>query len=233
LAQTVLLDTHEHIKYFSQTFSCDKKKFVRSVVGTDDEVFYPRRDSGGMSNFTVHFHGGFVPLQGVEYIVKTADILKNKEIIFRIIGKGQDYKKVKGIAGGLNLSNIVWIDRVDYNELPFYISNSDVCLGIFGDTGKAQRVIPNKVYEAISMAKPVISGDTPAIRELFTDRENILLCKVADPDDLAQKILEIKDVPDLRDKIANNGYEIFKNDGVPKAIGVKLLAKLKIVLKIY
>jgi len=106
--------------------------------------------------------------------------------------------------------------------VPKYIKKADICLGIFGDTQKTQRVIPNKVYEAIAMKKPVITADTPAVRELFTDRKNILFCKTADPEDLAEKILELKNNEDIREKIAKGGYEIFKKYATPIVIGKKL-----------
>lgn len=226
LANKILLDTNEHIKYFSQTFNITKSKFLKVLVGTDDKIFFPREKDQNNQTFVVHFHGKFIPLQGAEYIIRAADILRNEEVTFNIIGTGQEYNKIKNLAEGLKLVNIRWIDKVDYHELSEYIKNVDICLGIFGDTPKTQRVIPNKVYEAIAMKKPVISADTLAIRELLTDRENILLCKVADPDDLAHKILELKNSHDLWKNIAQGGYDIFRQHATTKIIGRQLMVEL-------
>ncbi|MEK7583051.1 MAG: glycosyltransferase [Patescibacteria group bacterium] len=147
-----------------------------------------------------------IPLQGVPYIRKAAEILRgDHDISFRIIGDGQ------------------W---VPYEDLPNLIRAADACLGIFGDTDKTLRVIPNKVYEAIAMAKPVISSDTPAIRELFTDRENILLCRRADPEDLAEKILELRRDEQLRTRIAHGGHQLFLSRCTPKIIAADLLRDL-------
>ena len=112
---------------------------------------------------------------------------------------------------------------MDYNNIPNYIKCASICLGIFGDTAKTLRVIPNKVYEAIAMKKPVITADTPAIKELFSDKQNIVLCETACPRDLAVKILELKNNQELRDKIAENGYKVFKNKATPKIIGKELI----------
>jgi glycosyltransferase involved in cell wall biosynthesis len=102
----------------------------------------------------------------------------------------------------------------------------DVCLGVFGNTVKTQRVIANKVYEAIAMAKSVISADTQGMGELFEDRKNILFCRRADPEDLAEKILELKNNEELRSKIAQSGYELFQRRATPKIIGCDLLNAL-------
>ena len=101
------------------------------------------------------------------------------------------------------------------------IDNSDVCLGIFGDTPKTSLVIPNKVYEALAMARPVITADTPAIRELF-DENDMLLVKPADPESLAEGILRLKRDPLLRKKIAENGYNKFNKFASSIVLGREL-----------
>ena len=179
------------------------------------------------NKFLVLFWGSFIPLQGVEYIVKAAKRLeKCSDVQFQIIGRGQEHKKILKLADKLKISNIDFVDRISYEVVPKYIKKADVCLGIFGDTQKTQRVIPNKVYEAIAMEKPVITADTPAARELFIDRKNILFCKTADPEDLAEKILELKNNKDLREKIAKGGYKVFKNYATPRIVVRNLLNKL-------
>lgn len=223
LADVILLDTNAQIDYFSKTFGVKESKFIKILVGTDDNVFYSKTAQKSSDNFLVHFHGNFIPLQGVEYIIRAAGLLLNYDIQFQIIGRGQEYEKIKKIAAELNLKNITWIGYVAYEELPDYMSRADICLGIFGKIEKGKRVIPNKAYEAIAMSKPLISGDTLAMRELFTDRRDILFCKSADPQDLAAKILELKNNDELRNEIALNGYELFKKMATPSKTVLSLI----------
>jgi len=229
LADKILLDTNEHIKYFVDTFKIKREKFIKVLVGTDNSIFYSRSVVERSKKFLVHFHATFIPLQGAKYIVRAAKILENNnDIAFNFIGnKGQTYSGVRELIRKLKVKNIRFFKSVPYEELAKYIAKADICLGIFGDTQKAQRVIPNKVYEAIAMKKPVITADTPAARELFIDRENILFCKTADPKDLADKILELKNNKDLQEKIAKGGYEVFKKYATPKIIIKNLLEELR------
>ena len=80
-----------------------------------------------------------------------------------------------------------------YQELLQRIHAADVCLGIFGATEKAARVIPNKVFQIIASGRPLITADTPAARELLEPGPAIQLVPAADPDALrraAQKLRE-------------------------------------------
>lgn len=223
LADKILLDTDEHIKYFVEIFKIEKEKFVKVLVGSDEDVFFPREKKAG-DRFIVHFHGSYIPLQGAKYIIRAAEKLKNENIIFRMVGgRGQERLQSVELAKNLGLKNIEFVDSVPYEKLQELIADSDLCLGIFGDTAKTQRVIPNKIYESIAMRKGVITADTPAIHEFFTNRKNILLCRTADAEDLAEKILELRNDSELRKKIAGGARDLFEKYCLPEKIVKKLL----------
>jgi glycosyltransferase involved in cell wall biosynthesis len=235
MADKILADTREHINYFSQTFKIKKDKFIRVLIGADDSIFYPLKTDylKQKKEFLVVFHGMFIPVQGIQYILQAAKILETHpaDIKFQLIGSGQEYGKMQELAKELNLKNVDFTGRLDYSHLVKYLDKADVILGNFGDTDKTKRVIANKSYETLALGKPHISADVPAMHELFTDRENILFCKRADPQDLADKIIEIKNNHQLRNKIAQNGYELFKRIGTPKIISRELLNQITHYLK--
>lgn len=189
-------------------------------MGADEECFYPRVYKKTNNTFLVFWYGTYIPLHGVNHIIEAAKILKlNTDIKFRLVGSGQTYSKARLQAKRYALSNIEFYDWVSYDELPIWLSEADVCLGIFGSTGKACRVIPNKIFQAIASKKPVISGDTPAMREIFINKENIYLCEIADSKSLSDSILELKEKHALRTNIALNGYNLFKKNFSTKKIG--------------
>jgi glycosyltransferase involved in cell wall biosynthesis len=223
LVDIVLLDTNAHIDYFVETFKIKKNKFVRIFVGSDEAVFKPTQNAKIHDFFLVHFHGSYIPLQGVAYILEAAKMLENENIRFNIIGS-----KIKEHYKNAGYKNINFIDNVKYEELSNYISLSDVSLGIFGNTDKAKRVIPNKVFEAMAVRKIIITADTPAIKELFTDRKNILLCDIADANDLVQKIKLLKNDKISSSKIIENCYQLFLDNLIPEKIVKNLIIKLNL-----
>jgi glycosyltransferase involved in cell wall biosynthesis len=211
-ADIVLVDTEAHIEYFSSTFGLPRCKFRRLWVGADDEVMFPRRGVRLPDRFTVFFYGSFSPLHGVEYIVEAAYFLQSmgEEVDFVLVGSGQTLPQAQALVKELGVKAFRFIDEVPYEDLPVFMSQSHICLGIFGTTAKAQRVIPNKVFDAIAVGRPVITGDTPAIREAFTHGKDIYLCPTGDGRALAEAILALKQDPKLRAHIAKGGYELFR-----------------------
>jgi glycosyltransferase involved in cell wall biosynthesis len=224
LPDAVLLDTNEHINYFSEQFNVKKEKFRLLRLGADDDIFYPREPAGACDGLKVTFHGTFIPLQGVEYIVKAAKLLESDtDIKFEILGNGQTFSSVYTLSKSLNLHNVAFLNElVRYEELPSFIAKADVSLGIFGDTPKAMRVVPNKVYETLAMGKPLLTGDTPAAREILTDQRDCLLCDMANPEAIAASILSLKDDDRLRERIAKNGYQLFIKKFSTQVIGEEM-----------
>ncbi len=220
MSDLILLDTSEHIEYFNREFGIKEEKFRRIFVGTDDSIFYPRRNTKDNNSFTVAFYGTFIPLHGIQYIVRAAKLLDGyKDIKFEILGSGQIYESIMNLCDELKIGNIVFKERVSYEALPDFIARGDVCLGIFGETPKARRVIPNKVYEILAMGKPLITGDSPAAREILTDKETCILCPMASAEAIAESILRLKNDEGLRGRIAENGYRLFNQRFTPARIG--------------
>ncbi|MFX1277663.1 MAG: glycosyltransferase family 4 protein [Promethearchaeota archaeon] len=233
LSDYIILDTYSHIKFFHEKFHVPIKKFIRILVGSQNDVFFPidkyeKKDDV----FIVGFCGTYIPLQGIKYIIEAAKLLENdKRIKFILIGRGQTFENNRNLARKLKLNNIVFKGLVPLEELPKFKSEFDIELGIFGDSNKALQIIPNKIYDGIAMKMPMITCNSPAIRELFTDNENIVLCEKANPKSLAEAILKLKNNRDLRQKISDNAYELYLKYCTIEAIGKSLKSSLNNIIK--
>ncbi|PLX27394.1 hypothetical protein C0583_03720 [Candidatus Parcubacteria bacterium] len=228
LADIILLDTNQHLNFYIKTFNVNKNKLLKVLVGADEDVFYPAENKDNRK-FEVVFYGTLIPLQGVEYIVEAAKLLENEEDInIKLIGyKDRPYaNNIKKRIEDLKLSNLKLLGRLSENDVAKEIRNADLCLGIFGDNEKANRVIPNKIYHSIASKVPVVSGKTEAIRELFTDNKNILLCNRADSEDLTEKIKYLKNNKDIGKEVANNAYDLYMEKCRPENIVKKMLNEI-------
>ena len=204
-ADHVIVDTCEHAAYFSRMFGVDPDKMTVIYLEADKQIYYPRNVARPLDlrdKFVVFFFGAMNPLQGAEVILESARILEEHgNIVFIIIGP---YEKIRNFELYSKLKNVRFAARwLPQAEIADYIAMSDVCLaGHFNAAvEKAARVIPGKAYSYLAMERPVIFGDNPANRELFsTDTNNVRFMKnvhfvkMGDPAALADKILELADV---------------------------------------
>jgi glycosyltransferase involved in cell wall biosynthesis len=216
LADACLLDTEQHIDYFVREYRLDRGKFHRSFVGAEcsDAVCSATQRP---DDPIIHFHGEFQALHGAKFIVGAAKLLP--QIKFRMIGSGRELNACISYYNTLKADNVQFIPSVPFETLQQYIKEATICLGIFGETQKAQLVIPIKVYEALALGKPVITANTPAIRELLTHGKDVFLCNTADSDHLAWAIRALLADEDLRNKIAANGYQTYMKKCTPEKIG--------------
>jgi len=229
LAHKILLDTNEHIEYFSRQFGVKKKKMIRVPIGAHTAIFYPRESQRTSQEFIVHFHGMFIPLQGIKYILEAAELLSiSPDVIFNIIGAGQDFGRIAKSVQEKKISNVRLLGKKESNQVAAYIAEADVCLGIFGDTDKASRVVPNKVYEYIAMKKAVITADTPAMKEFFSNGEHMILCERSSGKSIAEAIQKFKSNPAQRRELAENSYEYFTKNLSPHRIVSDLIKSIGI-----
>ncbi|HUV13198.1 MAG TPA: glycosyltransferase [Acidobacteriota bacterium] len=216
LSDHVLLDTNQHIEYFLKLYQLEPSRFSRSFVGADDSVLKPCPSPNNTTPL-VHFHGGFQQLHGAPYIVEAASLLP--AVRFRLVGSGPELSYCQELARKLELNNVEFVSPVSLEVLAEYVAESDICLGIFSESQKAQLVIPCKVFEALAMKKPVVTADTPAARELLTHMSDAYLCRVAEPASLAAAIGQLVSDDALRVQLAENGYRLFLEQCSPAVIG--------------
>ncbi|MBI3619157.1 glycosyltransferase [Candidatus Peregrinibacteria bacterium] len=191
LADEIFIDTEAHRQFFLRRFHLKPNRIRVIYLEARSDLFTPtiqktRNQKPETRNFHVFFYGTNIPLQGIEHILAAAKILqdRNAPVHFTLIGS----KKFAGLVENAGLKNVTTRAFIPLEELPAMIHSADLCLGIFSKSAKAQRVIPHKVIDAVACGVPVLTEDSPAIRERFADHPLVMLCKAGDPDAIADVI---------------------------------------------
>ncbi|MGH3714113.1 MAG: glycosyltransferase, partial [Micromonosporaceae bacterium] len=125
-------------------------------------------DEPGAGPLRAIFVGLFTPLHGAPTIGEAlAALAGDHRIEVTMVGTGQDYQECRRLAAGN--PRVTWRDWVPGDELPDLVASHDVCLGIFGTTDKALRVVPTKVYQGAAAGSAVVTSDTPPQRAALGD----------------------------------------------------------------
>lgn len=224
-ARRVVLDTAAHGRYFVETYRLPAERMAHVFVGAEPEAFPPVDSPPPRGNAKqVLFYGQFIPLHGIETIVRAAQQAHGEPIRWILIGHGQEDRRIRDLIGEAP-ADIEWIDWVDYGALREQIARADICLGIFGATQKAARVIPNKVFQVLMAGRPLITRDSPAIRELLSpDMPGVRLVPPADPDALLMAVRDL--LNDRTIRLATLNREVAARI-TPNAVGIGLRAALE------
>lgn len=191
-ADIVLADTNLHANLFQKQLSVDKNKIYTLYVGAEENLFnstpsqnYPNK------KFEILFYGSFLHLHGSEIIIKAAKLFaKNSNVKWTMLGDGPDLKKCKELAQ--NSPNIFFEKEIEYTKLASRIKEADLLLGIFGKSNKAGNVIPNKVFQALSCGKTVITRKSNAYpKELLNHKNGIIFIQPNNPKALYNAVLKI------------------------------------------
>jgi glycosyltransferase involved in cell wall biosynthesis len=195
-ADVVVADTVAHAAYFREAFGLPAARVAVALVGAEDGLFRP--EPAEPAPFHVLFVGKLIPLHGLETILAAAALVP--DVPFVVVGDGQLAPLLEGRPP--NVEHVPWLP---YQALPDAYRRSGCALGVFGTTAKAARVIPNKVFQALACARPVVTADTPAARELLTDDADALLVPPGDAPALARAVRRIAEEEGLAARLADAG----------------------------
>jgi glycosyltransferase involved in cell wall biosynthesis len=207
-ADLVVADTDAHARFFAEL--ADLERVETCFVGAEERIFRPGWTPS--RHFVALFVGKLIPLQGVETILTAAEL--DPDIPFRLVGSGQLEDLLADRAA--NIEHVPW---VDYEQLPGELHRAGCALGIFGAGPKAQRVIPNKAFQALACGTPLVTADTPAARELLLDDESALLVPPGDPEALATAVRRILDDTALAQRLGAGGRAAYEAKASETVLG--------------
>ncbi|HEX4017106.1 MAG TPA: glycosyltransferase [Frankiaceae bacterium] len=221
-ASVVLLDTAEHVDLLP---AGERNKGVVVPVGAPASWFTAgeQRPAPTSGRLRVAFFGLYTPLQGAVVIGEAlARLAGHPEVAVTMIGKGQDLEETRRAAAGNE--SVTWLEWVPSEDLPAVVASHDVCLGIFGLTPKALRVVPNKVYQGAAAGCVIVTSDTPPQRRMLAGAA--LYVPPGDPQALADALLALAADPARAAALGAAAREAAQERFTPAAIVEPLRTRL-------
>jgi glycosyltransferase involved in cell wall biosynthesis len=217
-ADLVVADTRTHADRFAALANLPPERVEVCFVGAEERLFNP--GWAPEQPLTALFVGKLIPLHGLETILASARAAP--ELRFRIVGSGQ----LEGLMPG-RPENVEWLPWVDYEHLPAELHRAACALGIFGSSDKAQRVIPNKAFQALACGTPLVTADTPAARELLVDEESALLIPPGDPSALTAALHRLRSETGLAGRLSEGGRAAYEAEASEAVLGARWRALLE------
>lgn len=208
-ADIIVVDTEEHLAALPERH---RPRGVVVAVGAPNawheagEASQPAESTADSEDLPLRvvFYGLYTPLQGAPVIGAALGGIAGAPVEITMIGHGQDEAQTRQAAAAN--AEVRWLDWVPAAELPALVAGHDVCLGIFGTSEKARRVVPNKVFQGAAAGCAIVTSDTAPQRRLLGDAA--ILVPPGDADTLATALLRLAADRGARDEMRSRAREL-------------------------
>ena len=177
--------------------------------------------------FLVGYVGVMGKQEGIDYLLKAIKYivytLRRKDIQFGLVGGGTEIDNMKKMATDLGVEDFVtFTGRVPDKELLEMLNTSDICVNPDIANEMNDKSTMNKIMEYMALGKPIVQFDL--IEGRISAQKASLYANINDPIDLALKVIELIDNPELRFEMGRFGINRVVNELEWKFEVPKLLA---------
>jgi colanic acid biosynthesis glycosyl transferase WcaI len=168
-----------------------------------------RRQIGAENKFLVCYVGTMGMAHGIETLLDAAAQLQAQKsnVMFLLIGEGAEKERIKTLAQASRLDNVHFLDQQPRVTIPAFISAADACLVLLKKTEVFKTVIPTKLLEFMSCARPVILGVDGQARQIVEEAEAGIAVEPGNATALVQAICRLKASPELCKEFGQKGRE--------------------------
>jgi glycosyltransferase involved in cell wall biosynthesis len=168
-----------------------------------------RRAIGAEEKFVVSYIGTMGNAHGLETLLEAAALLRERapEVLFLLVGEGAEKARIVSLAHSRGLTNVRFVGQQPREKIPAYITASDVCLVLLKKSELFKTVLPTKMLEFMSCARPVILGVDGHARNVMERANAGIFVPPEDSAELADAILRLAADPALRESLGRNGRQ--------------------------
>jgi glycosyltransferase involved in cell wall biosynthesis len=208
--------------------------------GVETELFSPaaassncalREQLGAQSKFVACYIGTIGNAHGLETLLDVAAQLQYSNVLFLLIGEGAEKQRIQSLARSRNLANVHFLDQQPRQQIPAFISASDACLVLLKKTDLFKTVIPTKMLEFMSCARPVILGVDGQARKIVEDAAAGLVIEPENAAALCAAIQQLAANRELANTLGQNGREYILQNFSRAKTAQKYLEVLERVVK--
>ena len=198
------------------------RKCITIMASPEDQIIH--RSKEATDSFKLLFTGHVREGRGIDILLEILDDIKNTQLL--ITGRIEDRKLLKKIY---EKSNCKYIGFLDHKQLLDLELKCDVIIALYDSNFQTQHEygMANKILEAMMCGLPVI---TNIADEIISETGCGLLVNYHNVKEIRQAIITLRDNPELRTRLGNNGRRAFLDKYNWKVMEDRLLKTYDILL---
>lgn len=186
-----------------------------------------RKDKGWENKFVITYVGAHGVANGLHQIIQTAEILKETNVLFVLVGDGMKKKELMAQVKSLTLDNVVFYDPVPKKEVLKFVLASDMGASVLMKNDTFKTVYSNKTFDYMSCKKPILMAIDGVSRELVEKAGAGIFVEPENPIDFSNKIKLYLDNNSLIAVQGESGYQYAKQNFDRVVLAKKYIDKLK------
>ncbi len=208
-----------------------------SVVrnGVDLEEFAPsppdpeiRALAGaGESDMLITYLGTVGMAHGLRHVLDAAALEEGTGVRFLIVGDGAEKAALQKEAARRGLTAVTFMEAQPRDRVPAILASSDAVMVHLRDDPLFDSVIPSKIFEAMAVARPIILGVRGESARLVESAGSGVTVEPEDPADLLRAVERLRNDPELRRRLGENGRRAAEKEFCRKAAADRMLDVLK------
>lgn len=185
---------------------------VNKVSKDFDVLAFRNKHNITEDTFVITYVGAHGVANYLDQILETADILRDKNVIFWLIGDGMEKKRLKQKSDQLKITSVIFFDPVPKADVFKYILASDMGASVLKKADTFKTVYSNKTFDYMSCKKPIFMAIDGVSKNLVEEAEAGTFVEPENPYDFAEKIRFYINHPELVSLQGNNGYHYAINN---------------------
>lgn len=213
LGRRLLVETMSLAEYYDQMFGGLVRKAFEMQVGAPEWQFSPSPLPEWNSRpLKVLYYGYYIPMHGVEHIIRAARYLEGDDRFqFVLVGDGQTYPAIRAMYDADPSHNVTFLPPISQDRISKLVKNADVCIAPVGTSGRADRIVSNKLWQYMACGRPVIAGNGPGPRGVLENGRHCLLVPYGDPRAIAEALKCIAGDRALAETLARESAKLVRD----------------------
>ena len=179
------------------------------------KVIAPAQENKKDQRYLVGYAGVMGLQDGIQYLLEAARCLiydkGRDDIQFILIGDGRARPKMEEMARAKGIAeHVIFTGRVSHEKVLALLSTTDVCVDPDEVNPLNDKSTMIKIMEYMALGKPIVQFELSEGR--ISAGPSSLYARANDPVDMAEKILELIDHPQLRHTMGQLGQQRVKDE---------------------
>ncbi|MBW7988972.1 MAG: glycosyltransferase family 4 protein [Planctomycetes bacterium] len=216
----------------------DEKPIAVIPNSCDIEVFRPEIDGStirqkrGWGDKLVLLHTGAMgKVNGLKFVIEAAKkLIENSDIIFVLIGDGNQKSSLQNEVQKLRLTNVEILSSVPKRELPEFYAAADTGLVIIGNYPIIEHNSANKFFDSLSAGKAILINYSGWQRTILEENKAGFGCDLCNLDQFVEKVLYLNSHRQEVKQMGQNAHRVavenFSRDQLAKQ-AMEIISALK------